>query len=93
MQIRLLKNAGAIVMGKTNMAEWAFAPDVSIGSAFGVVRNPFDLDRSTGGSSGGTAAGALLASPPGAAIFHELVLMIRVPLRGRCRDTPENKGF
>lgn len=44
-------------MAKTNMAEWAFAPDVSIGSTFGVVRNPYDLDRSTAGSSGGTAAG------------------------------------
>lgn len=59
MQIKLLKDAGAIVMAKTNMAEWAFAPDVSIGSTFGVVRNPYDLDRSTAGSSGGTAAGKL----------------------------------
>lgn len=57
LQIKLLKDAGAIIMAKTNMAEWAFAPDISIGSAFGVVRNPYDLDRSTGGSSGGTAAG------------------------------------
>ena len=60
MQIKLLKDAGAIVMAKTNMAEWAFAPDVSIGSTFGVVRNPYDLDRSTAGSSGGTAAGDCL---------------------------------
>ena len=59
MQIKLLKAAGAIIMAKTNMAEWAFAPDITIGSAFGVVRNPYDLDRSTGGSSGGTAAGSI----------------------------------
>ena len=45
------------MLAKANMAEWAFSPDVSIGSAFGVVRNPYDTDRSTAGSSGGTAAG------------------------------------
>lgn len=55
--MKLLKDAGAMILGKSNMAEWAFAPDISIGSAYGVVRNPYDLDRSTGGSSGGTAAG------------------------------------
>ena len=64
MQIKLLKDAGAIVVAKTNMAEWAFAPDVSIGSTFGVVRNPYDLDRSTAGSSGGTAAGGFCILEP-----------------------------
>lgn len=58
-QVRLLKAAGAVVLAKANMAEWAFDPDISIGSAFGVVRNPYDLDHVTAGSSGGTAAGAL----------------------------------
>ena len=52
-----MKGAGALVLAKTNMAEWAFSPDISIGSVFGVVRNPYDSDRSTAGSSGGTAAG------------------------------------
>ncbi|KAK9791143.1 hypothetical protein WJX73_010179 [Symbiochloris irregularis] len=56
-QVRLLKAAGAVVLAKANMAEWAFDPDISIGSAFGVVRNPYDLDHVTAGSSGGTAAG------------------------------------
>lgn len=56
-QIAKVKQAGAIVLGKTNMAEWAFSPDISTGSAFGVVRNPYAMDYSTGGSSGGTAAG------------------------------------
>ncbi|KAK9817271.1 hypothetical protein WJX72_012093 [[Myrmecia] bisecta] len=51
-----LKAAGAVVLAKTNMAEWAFSNAVSIGSAFGIVRNPYDLDRVTAGSSGGTAA-------------------------------------
>ena len=45
------------MLAKTNMAEWAFFPDVSTGSEFGVVRNPYELTRSTAGSSGGTAAG------------------------------------
>lgn len=57
MQVRVLRAAGAIVLAKTNMAEWAFSPDKSIGSAFGVVRNPYNFDRVTAGSSGGTAAG------------------------------------
>ena len=46
------------MLGKSNMAEWAFEPDYSIGSAYGVVRNPYAMDHFTGGSSGGTAAGA-----------------------------------
>lgn len=45
------------MLAKTNMAEWAFSPDKSIGSAFGIVRNPYSLDHVTAGSSGGTAAG------------------------------------
>lgn len=60
-QVRLLKAAGAVVLAKANMAEWAFDPDISIGSAFGVVRNPYDLDHVTAGSSGGTAAGDVSA--------------------------------
>ena len=56
-QVRVLKDAGAVVLAKSNMAEWAFAPTKSIGSAFGIVRNPYSLDRVTAGSSGGSAAG------------------------------------
>lgn len=56
-QVALLKAAGALVLAKANMAEWAFSPEVSIGSAFGVVRNPYATDFSSAGSSGGTAAG------------------------------------
>eukprot|EP00884_Botryococcus_braunii_P006539 jgi/Botrbrau1/15887/Bobra.40_1s0070.1 len=55
--VRKLKEAGALVLGKSNMAEWAFSPLISVGSAFGVVRNPYNLDRVTAGSSGGSAAG------------------------------------
>lgn len=54
-QVRRLKAAGAIVIGKTNMHELA-SGITSIGSSFGQVRNPYDLDRNPGGSSGGTGA-------------------------------------
>jgi Asp-tRNA(Asn)/Glu-tRNA(Gln) amidotransferase A subunit family amidase len=52
-----LKAAGAIVLAKTNMAEWAFSPYLTASSIAGVTRNPYDLSRVPAGSSGGTAAG------------------------------------
>ena len=54
-QVKRLKEAGAIILGKTNMHELA-AGITSVGSRFGQVRNPYDLDRNPGGSSGGTGA-------------------------------------
>lgn len=42
---------------KTNLAEWAFSNQKSLGSVFGTTRNPYDLNRVTTGSSGGTAGG------------------------------------
>lgn len=54
-QVQRLKAAGAIVIGKTNMHELA-SGITSVGSSFGQVRNPYDLDRNPGGSSGGTGA-------------------------------------
>lgn len=55
-QVRVLREAGAIVLAKSNMAEWAFSPYVTESSIAGVTRNPYDLDRVPAGSSGGTAA-------------------------------------
>ncbi len=55
-QVRVLKAAGAIVLAKSNMAEWAFSPAVSISSIAGETRNPYNLDHVPAGSSGGTAA-------------------------------------
>lgn len=53
--VRRLRAAGAVVVGKTAMPEfgqWPFTESV----AHGLTRNPWDTDRSPGGSSGGTAA-------------------------------------
>ncbi|HEX5167394.1 MAG TPA: amidase [Thermomicrobiales bacterium] len=53
--VRLLREAGAIFVGKTGMPEFAVLP--SSGNPFyGPVRNPWDVTRDTGGSSSGTAA-------------------------------------
>ena len=54
-QVRRLKEAGAVILGKTNMHELA-AGITTVGSRFGQTRNPYDLDRNPGGSSGGTGA-------------------------------------
>lgn len=57
-QVKKIKDAGAIVLAKTNMAEWAFSPVETINSILpGYTKNPYALDRVTAGSSGGTAAG------------------------------------
>jgi Asp-tRNA(Asn)/Glu-tRNA(Gln) amidotransferase A subunit family amidase len=56
-QVRRIKDAGAIVLAKSNMAEFAFSPYETVNSILpGYTRNPYALDRVTAGSSGGTAA-------------------------------------
>ncbi len=55
-QVRKLREAGAVVLGKSNMAEWAFSPYITESSIAGTTRNPYDLTRVPAGSSGGTAA-------------------------------------
>ena len=53
--VRRLKGAGAVLIGKQNMQEFAWG-GTSASSYFGSVRNPWDLERIAGGSSGGSAA-------------------------------------
>ncbi len=56
-QVRRIREAGAIVLAKSNMAEFAFSPYETVNSILpGYTRNPYALDRVTAGSSGGTAA-------------------------------------
>jgi Asp-tRNA(Asn)/Glu-tRNA(Gln) amidotransferase A subunit family amidase len=56
-QVRRIKEAGAIVIAKSNMAEFAFSPYETVSSILpGYTKNPYALDRVTAGSSGGTAA-------------------------------------
>jgi len=55
--VALLRAAGAIVIGKTNVPEldsWGFTESMT----FGITRNPWDLGRTPGGSSGGSAVAA-----------------------------------
>jgi amidase len=54
--IARVKEAGAVVLAKSNMAEWAFSPRVTISSVSGETRNPYNLDYVPAGSSGGTGA-------------------------------------
>jgi amidase len=55
--VKRIKDAGAIVLAKSNMAEFAFSPYETVNSVLpGYTRNPYALDRVTAGSSGGTAA-------------------------------------
>lgn len=56
--VRRLRAAGAIVIAKTNMAEWAFSPRQTVSSSYGTTTaNAYALDRTPAGSSGGTASG------------------------------------
>lgn len=55
--VRRMRDAGAIVLAKTNMAEWAFSPRRSKSSSYGITANAYDITRVPAGSSGGTASG------------------------------------
>lgn len=55
--VEKLRDADAIVIAKTNMAEWAFSPRKTTSSSFGTTANAYDLSRVPAGSSGGTASG------------------------------------
>src|SRR3954462_4893294 len=75
--VRRLRAAGAIVVGKTNVPElmmWPFSESQS----FGAARNPWALDRTPGGSSGGSGA-AVAAGLCGVALGSDGAGSIRIP--------------
>lgn len=55
LHVKLLENAGAVVIGKTNVPELA-AGSQTTNPVFGSTKNPYDLTKTVGGSSGGAAA-------------------------------------
>ncbi len=61
--VRRLRDAGFVIVGKTNMPEFGILP-VSESRRFGPVRNPWDTDRTPGGSSGGAAAAVAAGMVP-----------------------------
>src|SRR3989442_3253787 len=63
--VQHLLDAGAIVLGKTNLQELAFGP-TNNNAAFGPARNPYDPTRIPGGSSGGSAAAVAARLAPAA---------------------------
>jgi Asp-tRNA(Asn)/Glu-tRNA(Gln) amidotransferase A subunit family amidase len=105
--VRRLREAGAVVLAKSNMAEFAFTPYETVSSILpGYTKNPYALDRVTAGSSGGSAAGvaanmgeAALGTDTGNSIrgpsSHLALVGIRstMGLTSRAGVVPLNLGF
>jgi amidase len=75
--VRRLRAAGAVIVGKTTMPElglWPFTESIT----WGVTRNPWDLERTPGGSSGGSAAAVAAGIVP-AALAADGAGSIRIP--------------
>src|SRR5688572_29011652 len=76
-QVKKLRDAGAIVIAKTNLQELA-AGYVTVSSMGGQTKNPYDLGRNPGGSSGGTGA-AVAANLAAAGLGTDTCGSIRTP--------------
>jgi amidase len=97
-----LKAAGAVIVGKTNSPEIGLWPFTE-GSAFGATRNPWSLEHSPGGSSGGAAAAVSAGLVP-AAVGSDGAGSVRIPAswtnlvgvkpqRGRISTWPDPEAF
>lgn len=100
--VRRLRAAGAVIVGKTNspeLGQWPFTE----GPAFGATRNPWDPERTPGGSSGGSAAAVAAGLVP-AALGSDGAGSVRIPAawthlvgikpqRGRISTWPEGEAF
>lgn len=75
--LRLLRDAGATVLGYTNLHEWGLGT-TSVITATGPIRNPWDTDRIAGGSSGGSAAAVAAGIVP-VAIGTDAGGSVRIP--------------
>jgi aspartyl-tRNA(Asn)/glutamyl-tRNA(Gln) amidotransferase subunit A len=73
--VRNLKQAGAVILGKTNLLEYAYG---AVHPDFGQTNNPWDVKRTSGGSSGGSAA-AVGAGLAFAAVGTDTGGSIRIP--------------
>jgi amidase len=100
--VRRLRDAGAIVIGKTNTPEVGLYPFTE-GSAFGATRNPWSLEHTPGGSSGGSASAVAAGIVP-AAVGSDGAGSVRIPAawchlvgikpqRGRISTWPERESF
>lgn len=76
-QVKRLREAGAVIIAKTNLHELA-SGITTTGSASGQTRNPYDLTRNPGGSSGGTGA-AIAANFAAAGLGTDTCGSIRIP--------------
>jgi amidase len=100
--VRRLRAAGAVIVGKTNtpeLGQWPFTE----GACFGATRNPWNLDHSPGGSSGGSAAAVAAGLVP-AALGSDGAGSVRIPAawtnlvgvkpqRGRISSAPLAEQF
>src|SRR5580693_4727670 len=100
--VRRLREAGAVIIGKTNVPELTMWPFTET-ATFGATRNPWDAQRAPGGSSGGSAA-AVAAGLVGAALGSDGAGSIRIPAawcglfglkpqRGRVSMAPRSRGW